>query len=79
MKTFNSFKRQLDKLLKQIPDTPPTPGYSRVNTNSILEWGLSIPAARVEMIYPDEDPPTDDDSQAGQYNTAVTPAVHGES
>ena len=32
------FKNQLDKFLKSFPDTPPTPGYVAVNSNSLLDW-----------------------------------------
>ena len=33
----------------KIPDNPPTPGYSRANTNSLTEWGSSIQKAKIDM------------------------------
>jgi len=33
-----SFKTALDRFLRKIPDTPPTPGYIASNGNSLLEW-----------------------------------------
>ena len=36
--TLPSFKLQLDKFLKLIPDTPPTPGYVAANSNSLIDW-----------------------------------------
>jgi len=36
-----SFKRHLDRHLKRITGTPPTPGYPACNRNSLLEWGYS--------------------------------------
>ena len=37
-KSLPLFKSKLDQLLKQFPDTPPTPGYVAVNNNSLLDW-----------------------------------------
>ena len=48
-KTINSFKYKLDKMLKMLPDTPPTKGYPRVNNNSLTEWVGHIQRASVEM------------------------------
>ena len=37
-KTLQSFKGNLDKMLRSIPDRPPIPGYARQNNNSIRDW-----------------------------------------
>ena len=37
-KSLDQFKSLLDRFLSTIPDLPPTPGYSTINKNSILEW-----------------------------------------
>ena len=37
-KSLNIFKNNLDKYLKTLPDLPPIHGYTRVNTNTILDW-----------------------------------------
>ena len=50
VKTVDSFKHKLDKLLTHIPDTPPTPGYKRANSNSLLEWVSSIREAKLKMF-----------------------------
>ena len=39
--TLNQFKSALDRFLHKFPDTPPTPGYTGVNGNSLLEWAGS--------------------------------------
>ena len=39
--TLFSFKRNLDKFLKNIPDTPPVSGYVAQNNNSLLDWQIS--------------------------------------
>ena len=36
--TFSTFKINLDKMLKSVPDLPPVPGYSTSNHNSLLDW-----------------------------------------
>ena len=36
--TLDIFKHHLDKLLWTIPDLPPSPGYTLLNKNSLLEW-----------------------------------------
>ena len=36
--TLNKFKSALDSFLQSFPDTPPTPGYTGVNGNSLVEW-----------------------------------------
>ena len=36
--SLDLFKGALGKLLKGVPDTPPIPGYTYVNRNSLLEW-----------------------------------------
>ena len=38
--TLNKFKTALDSYIKTFPDTPPTPGYTGVNGNSLLESGV---------------------------------------
>ena len=39
--TLSEFKNKLDKLLQSYPDTPPTPGYVAVNSNSLVDWVAS--------------------------------------
>ena len=48
--TLQSFKNNLDKFLRKIPDYPPIPGYKRVNTNSLVDWVTSIQRAKAEMF-----------------------------
>ncbi|XP_063682119.1 uncharacterized protein LOC134816990 [Bolinopsis microptera] len=36
--TLTTFKPALDAFLNEFPDTPPTPGYTGQNRNSMLEW-----------------------------------------
>ena len=33
----------------KIPDYPPTPGYKRANSNSLVDWVTSIQQAKAEM------------------------------
>ena len=54
-KTIESFKRKLDIFLMQIPDTPPTSGYTRANNNSLTEWVGSIQQAKKQMALDEED------------------------
>ena len=35
--SLQAFKSRLDKLLQQVPDQPPVPGYPHANSNSLLE------------------------------------------
>ena len=35
------FKSSLDVFLRKYPDTPPTPGYTPSNSNSLLDWSKS--------------------------------------
>ena len=37
--TRGSFKAGLGRFLEQYPDTPPVPGYTPQNDNSLLSWG----------------------------------------
>ncbi|CAL8278821.1 unnamed protein product [Arctogadus glacialis] len=39
--TLDKFKAALDSFLHSVPDTPPTPGYTGANGNSLLEWAGS--------------------------------------
>jgi hypothetical protein len=36
-KELESFKVLLGKFLDTIPDTPPTPGYTAINSNSMID------------------------------------------
>ena len=38
--TLDRFKVALGTFLDQFPDTPPVPGYTTTNSNSLLDWGL---------------------------------------
>ena len=38
VKSLELFKNHLDKFLMMFPDLPPTPGYTSVNKNTLLEW-----------------------------------------
>jgi hypothetical protein len=39
--SLTTFKPALDAFLNEFPDTPPTPGYTGQNRNSMLEWAGS--------------------------------------
>ena len=41
IKTLNEFKAALDCYIQSFPDTPPTPGYTAANGNSLVEWAGS--------------------------------------
>ena len=36
--SLDQFKAALGDYLRQIPDTPPVPGYTAANRNSLLDW-----------------------------------------
>ena len=36
--SLDVFKAALGDYLRKVPDTPPVPGYTAVNRNSILDW-----------------------------------------
>ena len=36
--SLDQCKAALGKFLKEIPDTPPVPGYTSANRNSLLDW-----------------------------------------
>ena len=36
--SLDQFKIALGKFLKKFPDTPPVPGYTSANRNSLLDW-----------------------------------------
>ena len=36
--SINIFKTKLDSFLLSIPDRPPVPGYTTINSNSLLDW-----------------------------------------
>ena len=36
---LDSFKVGLGRFMEQYPDTPPVPGYTAANDNSLLSWG----------------------------------------
>ena len=38
--TLDTFKAALGDYLKKIPDTPPVPGYTAANRNSLLDWKM---------------------------------------
>ena len=38
VKSLDAFKNVLGDYLKKIPDTPPVPGYTAANRNSLLDW-----------------------------------------
>ena len=38
--TLGTFKAALWNHLKNIPDTPPVPGYTAANRNSLLDWNM---------------------------------------
>ena len=47
--SLDSFKVGLGRFLEQYPDTPPVPGYTPVNDNSLLSWMRThtMPLSRV--------------------------------
>jgi hypothetical protein len=36
--SLDQFKAALGKFLRKVPDTPPVPGYTSANRNSLLDW-----------------------------------------
>ena len=38
LSTLEGFKAGLGRFMEQYPDTPPVPGYTTVNDNSLLSW-----------------------------------------
>ena len=38
MSELESFKVSLGAFMDKVPDTPPTPGYTAVNSNSMIDW-----------------------------------------
>ena len=73
--TLQTFKNQLDKFLRKIPDFPPTPGYKRANTNSLVDWVSYIQRAKAEMFSTSGRVSSQDQQQ---YEDVETPAVLGE-
>lgn len=43
--TITSFKAAVYNFCSSFPDTPPVPGYSPLNRNSLLDWAASRPSA----------------------------------
>ena len=39
--TLDGLKMALGVFLKEFPDTPPTTGYTTVNSNSLLDWSAA--------------------------------------
>ena len=51
-----TFKLKLDKLLRTLPDCPPTPGYRSSNSNSLLELQRLIHQSSTQLSsYSDDD------------------------
>ena len=48
--SVDSFKVALDDFLMAIPDTPPTPGYTAANSNSLLDWMQTNGRALPEVL-----------------------------
>ena len=40
---LDCFKAELGRFLERYPDTPPVPGYTAVNDNSLLSWRRTHP------------------------------------
>jgi hypothetical protein len=38
MSELESFKVSLGAFMDKVPDTPPTPGFTAVNSNSMIDW-----------------------------------------
>ena len=38
LSTLEGFKAGLGRFMEQYPDTPPVPGYTPANDNSLLNW-----------------------------------------
>ena len=38
MSELESFKVSLGAFMDKVPDTPPTPGYTAVNSSSMIDW-----------------------------------------
>ena len=47
--TLETLKSRLDKFLIKLPDKPPTPGYTSVNSNSLLELTYFINRIAADM------------------------------
>ena len=45
-KNLDGFKEALGAFLKGFPDTPPTTGYSTINSNSLLDWSSAADSRR---------------------------------
>ena len=48
--SLSAFKASLDEYLMNIPDTPPTPGYTPANSNSLLDWVNTNGRASQEVL-----------------------------
>jgi len=48
--TLSAFKASLDEYLINIPDTPPTPGYTSANSSSLLDWVNTNGRASQEVL-----------------------------
>ena len=49
---LDNFKSALDHFLQKIPDTPPVPGYSVQNSNSIKDWvNNSLSNQQTSMVH----------------------------
>ena len=54
LQKLEQFKSALDRFLRTIPDTPPTPNYIGVNNNSLLEWARSGTLIQGSGLYNNE-------------------------
>ena len=53
-KTKESFKRNLDRILRKLPDCPPISGYVRQNDNSIWDWLCSESISPIAELEEEE-------------------------
>ena len=54
-KTKESFKRNLDRILRKLPDCPPISGYVRQNDNSIWDWLRSESISPIAELEEEEE------------------------
>ena len=53
--SLESFKAVLGNYIKKIPDTPPIPGHTAINRNSLLDWSKEK-GGRTWCCWPDVSP-----------------------
>ena len=52
--SLDGFKAGLGKFLEQYSDTPPVPGYTPINDNSLLSWRRTHTMCQLSRAWPDK-------------------------